>query len=260
MAKYKFTNQLIFAMVMRDEEICKIFIERLFNGRTVRKIHFSNVESEKSIIMGIKSKSVRLDVMFEGDNTLYDLEMQIEPDYDIAKRTRYYHAAMNRYDLRKGDEYGNLRSSYVIFICLYDPFGLGEGIYNFQMTDERLGLQLGDGGYTIILNARCPKEKIPKGLETFFEYVGTGAVDKMDKFICKIDENVEKANNDEEVESVMTLEEEMKIQSRRAEKRGIERGAADKQREIAKNFKNSGISPDIIAENTGLTLEEVEAL
>ena len=44
------------------------------------------------------------------------------------------------------------------------------------------------------------------------------------------------------------------------EKRGRAEGAAQKQREIAKNFKISGIPLDVIAKNTGLTLAEIEAL
>ena len=41
---------------------------------------------------------------------------------------------------------------------------------------------------------------------------------------------------------------------------GLKKGAAQKQREIAKNFKHAGIPVDVIAENTGLTAEEIAAL
>ena len=41
---------------------------------------------------------------------------------------------------------------------------------------------------------------------------------------------------------------------------GRSEGAAQEKREIAKNLKNSGIPIDVIAKNTGLTLEEIEAL
>ena len=37
-------------------------------------------------------------------------------------------------------------------------------------------------------------------------------------------------------------------------------GAAQEKREIAKNFKHAGIPVDVIAENTGLTAEEIERL
>ena len=47
------------------------------------------------------------------------------------------------------------------------------------------------------------------------------------------------------------------------EQAGFQRGLkqlAQKQLEIAKNFKQAGIPLDIIAENTGLSVEEVESL
>ena len=41
---------------------------------------------------------------------------------------------------------------------------------------------------------------------------------------------------------------------------GRAEGEAQKQREIAKNFKDSGIPLDLIAKNTGLSVEEIENL
>ena len=43
-------------------------------------------------------------------------------------------------------------------------------------------------------------------------------------------------------------------------KKGRSEGAAQEKREIAKNFKHAGIPIDVIAENTGLTAEEIERL
>ena len=43
-------------------------------------------------------------------------------------------------------------------------------------------------------------------------------------------------------------------------KKGRSEGAAQEKREIAKNFKHAGIPIDVIAENTGLTAEEIEKL
>ena len=67
MAKYKFSNKLMFALVMQDEEICAEFIQRLFPGKKVKSITFPNdikITPEKTIVTGVLSKSVRLDVLF----------------------------------------------------------------------------------------------------------------------------------------------------------------------------------------------------
>ena len=81
-------------------------------------------------------------------------------------------------------------------------------------------------------------------------------VDENDDFVKRIHEKVEEVNRDSEVLEIMTIEEEMNVRADYAYKQG----AAQKQREIAKNLKQLGISIDVIAENTGLTAEEIEIL
>ena len=86
--------------------------------------------------------------------------------------------------------------------------------------------------------------------------MGRDEVDEHDTFVKRIHEKVEEVNRDAEVTEIMTLEEELKIRWHY----GYDEGAAQKQREIAKNFKHAGIPVDVIAENTGLTAEEIENL
>ena len=47
---------------------------------------------------------------------------------------------------------------------------------------------------------------------------------------------------------------------KQGEEIGRAKGEADKQREIAKNFKHAGIPIDVIAKNTGLAFEIIETL
>lgn len=65
----------------------------------------------------------------------------------------------------------------------------------------------------------------------------------------------------------MTIEEEMRFQRAMAEKRekqayadGEKTGAEQRTQEIAKNFKTAGIPLDVIAENTGLSVEDIQKL
>ena len=230
MIKYKFSNKLMFALVMQDEELCAELIERLFPGKRIKSLTFPNniqITPEKTIVTGLLSRSVRLDV---------------------------------------------IKPSYVIFICMHDPFQMGEAVYRFQQIDINLQLKLNDGTYTIFLATDCPKGKIPKELESFFTYVGSGEVAENDDFVKRIHQKVEEANQDAEVTEIMTIEEEMKIRYsygyKEGERAGLEKGRSEgrsegealKQREIAKNFKESGIPIDVIAKNTGLTAKEVEKL
>ena len=275
MAKYKFSNKLMFALVMQDEEICAEFIQRLFPGKKVQSITFPNdikITPEKTIVTGVLSKSVRLDVLFEGEKEVYDIEMQVEKEPELPKRSRYYHTSMDTHFLKKGRPYKDLKPSYVIFICMKDPFEMGEAIYQFQMIDKNLQLQLNDETYTIILAIDCPKGKIPKELETFFTYVEREEVDENDDFVKRIHEKVEEVNRDTEVTEIMTIEEEMNIRWHygydEGEAAGLEKGrsegeaigAAQEKREIAKSMIEEGIAKEVIEKITGLSAEEVEAL
>ena len=231
MAKFKFSNKLMFALVMQDEEICAEFIQRLFPGKKVKSITFPN-----------------------------DIKMQVEKEPALPKRSRYYHTSMDTHFLKKGRQYKDLKPSYVIFICMKDPFEMGEAVYQFQMIDKNLQLQLNDESYTIILAINCPKGKIPKELETFFTYVEREEVDENDDFVKRIHEKVEEVNRDTEVTEIMTIEEELKIRWRYGYDEGEAAGAAQKQREIAKNLKDLGVGTAEIIKATGLSAEEVEEL
>ena len=248
MPHYKFSDRLMFAIVMQDADLCKQFIERLFPGKKIRKINM--LTTEKTIINGLKSKSVRLDVMFENDKTFYDIEMQVTEEKSIAKRARYYHSSMDTQTLKRGEKYDKLKKSYVIFICLFDPFGLGEPVYQFEMYDRNLDLKMNDESFTIMLDVNCPEGKIPKRLEAFFDYVKDERVADGDEFISSIHEKVEKVNRDAEVIKIMTLQEDMDMRK--------EWALEDQRNEIAQKLKSMGIPAEQIAEATGLTIEEIE--
>ena len=121
-------------------------------------------------------------------------------------------------------------------------------------------MQLNDETYTIILAIDCPKGNIPKELETFFTYVEREEVDENDDFVKRIHEKVEEVNRDTEVTEIMTIEEELNIRWHYGYDEGEAAGAAQKQREIAKNMKEKNIPNADIAEITGLSAEEIEKL
>lgn len=257
MAKYKFSDRLMFAIIMHDENLCRQFIERVFPGRKVAKINL--LSSEKTIITGLKSKSVRLDVMFEGDNKVYDIEMQVARENALYKRARYYQSAMAIHSLKSGEDYDKLKETYVIFICQFDPMRKGESIYRLSTYEENLGLKIPDGCNTILLNTKCPLEKVPQELRPLFEYIESGKAES-DGFVLQIDEKVREAEFSEEVKRIMTVEQELKIQYRIGRENGMEEGEEKKAREIAGEMLKEGMKPDLITRLTGLSIAEIEAL
>lgn len=148
------TNAVVFALVMmRNPDLCKRVIEASI-GRIVDEVKV--VTTEKSIMAGIGSKAVRLDAMALSGSVIFDVEMQVSGADDIARRTRYYHSAIDVEFLGKGDSYSRLPDSYVIFIGATSLLGSAfEPVPSrtFCMVDTATGQPLGDGIATIILDA-----------------------------------------------------------------------------------------------------------
>ena len=100
---------------------------------------------------------------------------------------------------------------------------------------------------------KCKKEGI---LTEFLDKYGTEIVEMLFKELTR--------EEDLEISRLDGYEEGFNSGERggfsKGERAGAERGAMQRQCEIAKNFKKSGIPIDVIAKNTGLSEEEIEAL
>ncbi|MGN1143933.1 MAG: Rpn family recombination-promoting nuclease/putative transposase [Anaerovoracaceae bacterium] len=234
--KYTICNPVIFSIVMQNPELCRGLLERIFPDRKVKEVQLKYeiaddeedeaendseqntgpdagisdgiAETERTVAVAADAKSVRLDVLFENDEEWYDIELQVTYQEYLPQRSRYYQSVMTVYSMERGEEYSNLKPGYVIFICLFDPFEKNMPIYSFQMCDGKNNLILGDGQFTIFLNANCT-ENVPKELESFFRYLQTGEAPEGDVFLKQMDRAVEEAANREGVRERVTLYDEM---------------------------------------------------
>ena len=190
--------------------------------------------------------------------------------------------------LEKGADYTALKKCYVIFICTFDYFKKDAPVYFFRSWDVEKGLPLDDFSYKIVLNAACSPDKVPEKLKPLYAYLNDPRQSQVSPLTRMIDARVKKFNTDEWRRKYMTFEymlkerERIGIEQGRAEGHaaglseghaaglsegrsegeaiGLKKGAAQEKRAIAKNFKHAGIPVDVIAENTGLTAEEIENL
>lgn len=244
MYKYPFTNALTFALVMQDLKMSKGLLQLIFperkikelrrhgpdetvNSHTAAKAGTANVDVEKTLIVGIELRKVRLDVMFEDSDEWFDIEMQCRNEYNVPKRTRYAHGIMDVHNLKAGQDFNDLKTSYVIFLCCFDVFARGEAAYRFSMFDEEKHLSLGDESYTIILNSKACDPQIPEPLRQLFMYMNEEIVTGDNKLLLQIDEAVQSWNTGERLEYIMTLEQEMLIKEAKARKEGYAEGHSE---------------------------------
>ena len=227
-----------------------------------------SVETQKTLKLEADAHGVRFDAFVESSKLWADIEMQTSDGSELDIRARYYHANMDLDFLEQGRPYDDLKPSYVIFICIFDRFKRDEPVYFFRSWDVEKGLPLDDLSYTIVLNTKCSSEKVPEALKHFYEYLNDPKKNQASELTRMIDERVRKFNSDGWRKKYMTFEYMLNERERKGLELGIEQGRSEgrsegeakKQHEIAKNLKLDGIPMDVIAKNTGLTLEEVEKL
>ena len=149
----KFTDSFMFCNILRnDPELCKELVEAILDVK-IREIIRTN--DEESIKPSSDGHGVRLDVYLEGDDAIYDIEMQTSDTGSLRKRSRYYQSVLDTDFLKAGQDYNQLKKTYVIFICTFDLFGEGLPKYTFPNTcAEAPGLDLGDESIKVFINAQ----------------------------------------------------------------------------------------------------------
>lgn len=194
--KLTLRNNFMFRLVMEKQELCKKLIECIL-GIKIKSISY--MEHEKSFEANLKSKGIRLDLfVIDEDGVAYDIEMQMDNSYKefLGRRTRYYISTMDNNALKKGERYSQLRKSYVIFICTFDPFGRGLAKYTFNaICNEDHSLVLDDGVTRVFINTEGDRHRISKELASLIGYISTGEV--TDDYTKDLDEEVRALRNDD---------------------------------------------------------------
>ena len=91
--------------------------------------------------------------------------MQVANQPGLGKRVRYYQAQIDQETLKKGEDYDDLRESYVIFFCAFDPCGQDRRLYQFHYyEDDDRQLRLPTNSHVILINALGTKGQITPAL------------------------------------------------------------------------------------------------
>lgn len=164
-----FSDDLMFGAVMRNEKICKGVIERLLKIK-IGRIEYPKLQ--KTIEPFYSRRGVRMDVYVEGSDKVFDVECQTYDEKSIGKRTRYYQSMIDADSLLKGQDYSGLKESYILFICLDDPFSQNLPVYTFnRICKENAGVKLCDESHIAIFNADAWKQEKDSQLKDFLEFV-----------------------------------------------------------------------------------------
>lgn len=261
-------DNFLFQKVMQNKRICKHLIELILQIK-IKEISFP--ETEKTMGARYDRKSIRLDVYVEDETgRVFDIEMQCTDGHDdaLAKRTRYYQGSIDMDLLEKGHIYEELKPTFIIFICTFDPFHQGLPIYTFRnRCIEQEGLELGDQTTKLFLNCKGNTDSIDPDVAAFLRYVDGNSAEGA--FVKQIDnELIHVKRHDETRREYMTLAMEMermkKIVSQEARAEGKAEGrlegAAEMSKTIAKEMLHNGIAIELVSSYTHLPTEELKKL
>ena len=171
--------------------------------------------------------------------TVYNVEVQTTSKKHLPKRMRYYQSTIDISILRPGVDYKELRKTFVIFICNYDPFGRNRYVYTFENTcREEPGLLFGDETVKVIVNTRGEIGEISEELKEVIRYLNDGTVSgqyskELDTAVTAI-----KSNEERRLEYMTLAMHDMEIREE-AREEGKENATVTGLRTVMKKMKLS---------------------
>ena len=253
-----FTDDFMFCEVMRNHpELCQELAE-LLTGRRVLTVRLPQTQKQEKFLY--EGKGVRFDVTFEDDaHTDYDIEMQTVLKTGLSRRSRYYSSMIDMYHLKSGTEYSELPDSYIVFICLEDPFKRDIARYTFHETCEELpDCRLEDGRTTIFINSKSSNGASPE-LIAFFDYLnGRGPSSDLTKAIEQA--VLDQRDSEEGRVRYMTLQEHYDEERQIGIEIGMEKGEETASLRAVQNLlkNNPTLSPNQAMTLIGIPVEEQE--
>ena len=254
-ASLLFSDDFLFCKILTEnEDITKELLELILDI----KISSVRVNKQEVIDLTADGRSVRLDVYAEDDeNEVFDVEMQTTRQKNLPKRSRYYQGMIDLNLINRGDDFKKLKKSFVIFICMSDPFpGYNRCIYTFEnICREEAGLTLSNETYKVFLNADGTKGNASDELKDFLHLLRDGY--GKSRLVKKIEEQVVKAREHKEWRlEYMTLY----MRDRQNREEGFEQGLKEERKNTIKSALSAGMTVDSIVKMFGYSVEEVQAV
>ena len=140
-----------FNVCFNNDTECTQFLLRILLERDDLKV--INATAQHSI-KNLEGHSVILDVFATDENGIrYDIEIQRADSGALPQRARYNSSLIDAQNLPSGEDYKQLRESYVIFITENDVIGNDKPIYHIERVIKETGADFGDGSHIIYANA-----------------------------------------------------------------------------------------------------------
>ena len=148
----------------------------------------------------------------------------------LGKRVRYYQAQIDQETLKKGEDYDDLRESYIIFFCAFDPCGQDRRLYQFHYyEDDDRQLRLPTNSHVILINALGTQGQITPALAAVLDVMNRRR-DNANPLAVRLVKEIDGYNRDKKRRRAL-----MNLQMRLKDERrlGLSEGRAEGRDEMA---------------------------
>ena len=261
--KLTLADDFIFSRIMQNPDVCKEVLELLL------KIRISHIEfpAAQKVIQTLKaSKGVRMDVYVQEPDgqRVFDIEIQSVITREETLRARYYQGMLDLDNLLKGSDYVGLPQTYIIFLCMRDPFHLSLPIYeprSYIDPDNRHPYD--DKTRKIFYNVSRYQDVEDPGVKDFLRYLENKT--PTNDFTRRLDQMVEELKTIEMGFSDYIAARQKEFDWLRQGKEqgfeaGLQQGAYQKALETAKTMISIGLPEEQIQLCTNLPLKTIRDL
>ena len=145
-----FDDDLMSRVFDNNIEATELLLRIIF-GRPIKVVKAKGQEEIHSY--DIDGRTIRLDIMaVDSDGKKIDIEVQTGEKGSEVKRARYHSSMLDSGMLKKGQDFSEIRDSYVIFIYKHDKFHAGLPVYHINRYVGETGEMFEDGSNIIYVN------------------------------------------------------------------------------------------------------------
>lgn len=172
-------NRLVDRLTLFDDDLMSRFFDqnveatelvlRIILGRNIKVIRAEGQDERKNHAVG--GRNVTLDVHALDENgEEIDIEVQGNSEGAHIRRARYHSSMVDAGMLREGQQFKQLKDSYVIFIYKYDKFKKGLPLYHVDRYVRETKELFEDGSHIIYVNGNYKgKDEIGRLISDFHQ-------------------------------------------------------------------------------------------
>lgn len=164
--QFRLIDDVFMNKVFEDKSCVELLLQIILN-RT--DLYVKNVDSQHGI-SNLQGRAVRLDILAVDDSgKIYNIEVQKNDHGAQAKRARYNSSLLDANITEAGNQYENLKETYVIFITENDVMQARHPIYHIDRIVKETGENFNDEAHIIYVNAQIQDETaLGKLMHDFF--------------------------------------------------------------------------------------------